>query len=143
MEDEVLNLYYQQEGFSLKYDQMNSMKFRNKYLVICVVGVKKKKENLSEFSRLINTFVLQNFKCIIKLQTKQCICRRVEVKFFFCLCRLEAKDPERVSAGVKPPCGVRSRSSLLRLPLLLPVLQTAAGWTLQTAALQTSECHLV
>lgn len=55
------------------------------------------------------------------------------------MCSLEAKDPERVSAGVEPPRGVRAGSVLLWLPLLLPVLQAAAGRTLQTAALQTGE----
>ena len=64
---------------------------------------------------------------------------REEVKFCFCLISLEAKDPERVSAGGEPPRGVRPGSRLLRLPLLLPVLQTAAGRTLQTAALQAGE----
>lgn len=65
--------------------------------------------------------------------------KRVEINFCFCLRSLEAKDPERVSAGVEPPRGVRPGSDLLRLSLLLPVLQTATGWTLQTAALQTSK----
>lgn len=64
---------------------------------------------------------------------------RLEVKFSVHLCSLETKDPERVSAGIEPPCGVRPGSALLWLPPLLPVLQTAAGRTVQTAALQTSK----
>lgn len=59
-----------------------------------------------------------------------------------CFCRLlslEAEEPERVSARLEPSRGVRSGSALFRLPLLLPVLQTATGWPLQTPALQTSK----
>lgn len=63
--------------------------------------------------------------------------------FLLCPCSLEAKDPERVSAGVEPPRGVRAGPGLLWLPFLLPLLQTAAGRTLQAAALQTGEyCQL-
>lgn len=61
-----------------------------------------------------------------------------------CFGSLEAKDPECVSAGVKPSCSVRAGSALLWLPPILSLLQTPAGWTLQITALQTSEyCQLI
>lgn len=55
------------------------------------------------------------------------------------LCSLEAKDSERVSARIKPSCGLWSGSALLRLQLLLPVLQTAAQRPAQAPTLQTGE----
>lgn len=61
------------------------------------------------------------------------------VEFWFCLLSLEAKDPERVSAWIKPSCDVWFGSILLQLPVVLPVLQAAAGRPLQGAALQTSK----
>lgn len=58
-----------------------------------------------------------------------------------CVCSLEAQNHERVPAGLKPARGVRTGPVLVRIHSLLPLLQAAAGWALQAAALQTSECR--
>ena len=56
-----------------------------------------------------------------------------------CVCSLEAKEHERVSAGLEPTRGVRTGPVLVWIHSLLPLLQAAARRTLQAAALQTSE----
>lgn len=69
----------------------------------------------------------------------QCLLN-VSVRVHVLLCSLEAQKLERVPAGVKPARGLRPGAGLLRIHPLLSLLQAAAGWTLQAAALQTSEC---